>query len=205
MRELFGDGFDGCRPEKGLGMLVPRRQKFPDRLFQVCDAMKGIATHPLARQFTKPALDQIQPTGTGGHKVGCETRVTPEPSAHLGVLVSAVVIQHQVQGHRAGKFLVQAAQKSQELLMPVALKALPYDPTLEHLESREQRGRAMAFIVVRQGAATALLQGQTSQQGQGIEGATACPPAVANLFEGRLARRICRIAGSPPLAVADFT
>lgn len=108
--------------------------------------MKGIATHPLARQFTKPALDQMQPTGTGGHKAGYQTCVTPEPSARLGVLVSAVVIQHQMQGHRAGKFLVQATQKSQELLMPVALKALPYDPTLEHLESREQRGGAMAFM-----------------------------------------------------------
>lgn len=56
-----------------------------------------------------------------------------EPSPDLGVLVSPIIIHDQVQRHRAGKFLVQTAQKPQELLVPVPLKALPDDPAREHL------------------------------------------------------------------------
>jgi hypothetical protein len=37
------------------------------------------------------------------------------------VLVSPIVVHHQMQGHRARQFLVQTAQESQELLVPMPL------------------------------------------------------------------------------------
>jgi hypothetical protein len=122
--EFLLDRFDRSRPHKRSGMFVPRRQEFRDRLLQVPDTVERAPTHALGGQFGKPALNEIEPTGTGRYKVRDEARMLPEPGSHFGMLVRAVVIHHQVQRHGAWKFLIQTAQKLQKLLVPVALEAL---------------------------------------------------------------------------------
>jgi hypothetical protein len=68
-------------------MQIPHGQEFRDRLLQILHAVERIPTHTFGGQLGKPALDQIQPAGTGRHKVGNETRMPPEPSTHMGALV----------------------------------------------------------------------------------------------------------------------
>jgi len=65
--------------------------------------------------------------------MGDEVRIALQPGLHLGMFVGAVVVHHQVQWHRAGKFSIQTAQEAQKLLVPVPLKALANDPSLQHL------------------------------------------------------------------------
>src|ERR1043166_8099270 len=129
-REFLLDGFKGRRPDEGFGMLIPHSQEFGDRLLQILHAVERIPTYPFGGQLGKPALDQIKPTGTGRHKMGDEARMSWEPSSNRRVFVSPVVVDHQVQRDRAGKFLIQTAQELQKLLVPVPFKALTDDPAL---------------------------------------------------------------------------
>ncbi len=106
------------------------------------------------------ALDQIQPTGTGGHKVRDKARVALQPGLDLGLLVRTVVVHHQMQAYLSGELLVEAAQKLQELLVAMPLIALSDHPSLQDLQSGEQRGRSVAFVVMRHGSAASLFHGQ---------------------------------------------
>jgi hypothetical protein len=102
-------------------MLIPYGQEFRDLLLQVLYTLERAPTHPFGCQFREPALDQIKLTGAGRHKVGDEAPMPLEPISHRGGLVRPIVVHHQVQGHRTRKFLVQTAQESQELLVPMPL------------------------------------------------------------------------------------
>src|SRR5436190_16411725 len=98
-------------------------------------------------------------------KRGCRSS-----QAWTRMLMGAVVVHHQMQRHGAGKFLVQAPQKFQPLLVSMPGVALTDDPPLQDLQSRKERGRAVTLVVVRHGPATALLQRQTGLRAvQGLD------------------------------------
>ena len=87
--------------------------------------------------------------------------MTFEPSLHLGMLVRAVVVEHQMQGGRGGELAIEAAQEAQELLVPMALETLTDDAPLEDTERSKQGGGSVALVVVGHGTATALLDRQS--------------------------------------------
>ena len=94
--ELVLNGFDGRRPDEGSGILIPRRQELRDRMLQIFDAAEGAPPHSFGGQFSKPALDQIEPTGTGRHEVRTKAGMPCEPGLHFGMCVRAVVVHDQV-------------------------------------------------------------------------------------------------------------
>ena len=55
---------------------------------------------------------------------------------------------------------LDAVEEADELLMAVALHVLPDDRSIQNVERREQRGRAVAFVVMGHGAGAALLHRQ---------------------------------------------
>src|SRR5207244_5709289 len=77
--ELFLDGFDGRGPHEGFGILIPGREKRLDGRLQVGHAAKDAAADGLVIQVAEPSLDKIHPTGTGGHEVRHEPRMTFQP------------------------------------------------------------------------------------------------------------------------------
>ncbi len=83
--------------------------------------------------------------------------MTLQPGLDLGMLVRAVVVEHQMQRYRAGELIVQAAQEAKELLVPVAFKALTHDASLQDVQGGEEGRGAVAFIVVGHRAAATLL------------------------------------------------
>src|SRR3954451_17963228 len=60
----------------------------------------------------------------------------------------------------AGTAALDGVEEADELLVPVALHAAAEDGAVEDVEGGEQRGGAMALVVVGHGAGAALLQGQ---------------------------------------------
>jgi len=102
-------------------------------------------------------LSQLELVGT---KWGTKRGWRSSQARTLGLLVRSIVIHDQVQGDGARKFLVETPQKAQELLMPMALKALPDDAPLQHFQGGEQGGGAVALIVMPHRTAASLLQGQ---------------------------------------------
>jgi len=75
-------------------MLVRRGQKLHDGLLQFFDVGERSAAHAFAGQFSKPSLDEIEPTGTGRDKVRDKASMSFELGADLGMFVRAVVVQH---------------------------------------------------------------------------------------------------------------
>lgn len=71
-----------------------------------------------------------------------------QPGPDFGVLVGAVVVHDQVQLQILGHLLVDPSQEAEELLMTVAGLALSDHCTGGHIQRREQRGGAVADVVV---------------------------------------------------------
>ena len=91
---------------------------------QFLDAAEDAAAKALLRQLTEPALDEVEPRGTGGREVQLEARVGGQPLANRFMLMGSVVVQDDVQGEVGRKRTVEAPQELQDFLMsmtPVAL------------------------------------------------------------------------------------
>ena len=89
-----------------------------------------------------------------------DARVAGEPAQHLGMLVSSVVVEDDVD-HLAGRHrALDGVEEADEFLVPVALHAWADDGAVEHVEGGEQGRGAVAFVVQGQGARFALFHGQ---------------------------------------------
>ena len=159
-REFGLDRFDGGSPDEGVGVFVPSFKELGNGSLKVRDARKGAAPYGFGSEFAEPAFNQVEPAGAGGDKVRDKAGVALQPCLHVGVLVSAVVVHHQVQGDLAGEFHIQAAQEFQKLLVTVPAIALADDLALQNFQGGEQTGGAIALVVVGHRAQTPFLHGQ---------------------------------------------
>lgn len=89
-----------------------------------------------------------------------ESRVPGQPVLHRRVLMGGVVVGDQVQSLVLGRLAVDFARELQLLNVRVALLALTDDLAVQHVQRGEQRGRAVALIVVRHRLCSPLLQRQ---------------------------------------------
>jgi len=87
-------------------------------------------------------------------------RVVGEPGDHLGMFVGRVVV-HDGMDHFSGRNgVLDLVEESDELSMAVPRAAAPKNRSLQRAQCREQRGGAVADIVVRKGRALAALERQ---------------------------------------------
>ncbi len=86
-----------------------------------------------------------------------EARVFGKPGLHLRMFVGRVVVGDQMEGVVLGRFAIDLPQKTQPLLMTMALHALTDDGAIERIQRCEQGRHAIALVVVSHGlGATAL-------------------------------------------------
>lgn len=76
------------------------------------------------------------------------------------MLVRPVIVENHVDDLADRHLGLDGVQESDELLMPVTLHAAADDPAFEYVESGEQGGGAVAFLVMRHCSGPALLQRQ---------------------------------------------
>ena len=84
----------------GYGFIVPSREEFIDGTLQFIDTAEDTAPNGLLFEFSKPAFDEIEPTGTGRNKVKHEAGPLAHPRAHSRVTMDGIVIEDQVQAGR---------------------------------------------------------------------------------------------------------
>ena len=89
-----------------------------------------------------------------------EAGMALQPGPDVGMFVSAVIVHDQMEWNLSWKLPVQASEKAEELLVAVPFMALSDHTSAENLQSGEQRGSPVAFVVVSHGSATALLDRQ---------------------------------------------
>ena len=69
---------------------------------------------------SKPAFDLIDPGGVGRREVDMEALATGEPGADLGMLVSRVIIDDEVDVEVSWNIGVDVLEEAQKLLMAMA-------------------------------------------------------------------------------------
>ena len=89
-----------------------------------------------------------------------EPRMSLQPACHAGVFVGPIVIHDQMYVEPGPRVGVDLLEEPNELLVPMARHAVADDRAIEHAQGCEQRGGAVALVVVRHGPAAALLQGE---------------------------------------------
>ena len=128
------------------------------RLMAACKSTTDTKTPRFNRRFVslakKPSTALSQDAEVGVKwKVqrGCRR----QPLANLRMLVGRVVVDDGVDRLSGRHLRFDGVEEANELLVPVALHVMTDDGAVEDVESGEQRGRAMAFVVVghRSGAA----------------------------------------------------
>ena len=88
-------------------------------------------------------------------------RVAIEPGAHPFMFVGGVVVEDDVDQLACRNVAFKGIEKTDELLMPVALHVAPEHLPGHHVEGGEQRRRAVALVVMGHGRAAPLLQRQS--------------------------------------------
>lgn len=98
---------DGC-PDERDGLGIPGGNEGGDGSLQLGHAAKGGAADRLLFKFREPALDQVQPAGTGGDEMQHEARMSLEPAAVTRVAMGAVVVEDQMEGFAERELLVES-------------------------------------------------------------------------------------------------
>src|ERR1700686_4782098 len=93
-----------------------------------------------------------------------ESLVLLQPALHPFMLVGRVVIAEQGDFFACGNGSINHAQKPQPFLMAVLLLAQAVDLAVSGVERGEQRGCAVALIVMRHGGAAPLLHRQATSR-----------------------------------------
>ena len=127
---------------------------------QLLDIAKHAAPQTSLREVAEEALDHVEPRTAGRREVHVEARMPRQPAPDLGVLVRRGVIDDEVQVLVGWRDVIDDAQEFQPLLVPVSVIAHADDRAIERVERREQRRRAVPFVVVRHRAAAPPLQRQ---------------------------------------------
>ena len=130
-----------------------------------CDEFLSIPktspTDSFLGDLAKPAFDQVQPRTRGRYEVEMEAQMPPEPGFHPGMLVGPIIVDDQMQVQLRRRLQVDLFEEPDEFLVAVSRHTVPDDFPIEHTQGCEQRGRAMAFVVVGHRTATAFLHRKT--------------------------------------------
>ena len=154
------DVLGGFGPYERLRLGVVEQQVVVDRLFQVIDAGVAAPADASCGDLGEEALDQVHPRRAGRREMQLEARMFLQPGRHLRCFVGRIVVEHDMDVARLEDSSVDAAQERQELPGAVAGHAVANDDAGLHIEGGEQRGRAMALVVVGHRGGAPLLERQ---------------------------------------------
>ncbi len=130
------------------------------RVNQLLDVAERTTANALVRDFPEPTLNQVQPRTGGRREAHMNARVSLQPPLDFRVLVRRVVVDNQMQARFAWRLRVNQSQELDPLLVSVTRHARADQSPFRHCQRRELRGGPVAFVVVCQRPATALLHWQ---------------------------------------------
>src|ERR1700730_14251928 len=119
-----------------------------DRGLKVDHRSEEAAFEPVSGELGKQAFNRIGPGAGSRGVVEGEASMPLQPSRHLGMLVSSVVVEHDVDRFVGRHLALDGIEKADEFLMPVALHTAPDDLAFKDVEGGEQGGGAVALVIV---------------------------------------------------------
>ena len=99
-------------------------------------------------ELGEEAFDSVEPGCRRWGEVEGPAGMPQQPLANLWVLVGRVVVDDGVDSLSGRHLRFDGIEEADELLVPVALHVMADDGAVEDVESGEQRGRAVTFVVV---------------------------------------------------------
>jgi len=108
-------------------MFIPVLDELFDAPAQIGDRREGAAANGTLRDQPEPSLDLVEPGTVGGNVVQLHAPMLGEPSSYSRMLVSTVVIEHQMQIEALWSIGLDVAQKREEFLMAMTRFALSED------------------------------------------------------------------------------
>ena len=88
--------------------------EFFDSSNQFWNTFKDAPANSLACNFAEPSFHKVQPRRTGQREMQVETRMVLEPCFHIRVVVSAIVIQDEMEESQSpGSFTINLTQELQ--------------------------------------------------------------------------------------------
>src|SRR4051795_12723620 len=102
----------------------------------------------LFREGGEPALYEIDPGSAGGREVHVEAGALGQPGADGSSLVSAVVVQDQMDIQRCRDCVIDGVEEFAKLAAAMAPVTFADDCACLHIQSGEQGRRAVAFVIV---------------------------------------------------------
>ena len=142
------DGIGGLGPDEGLGVVVVGLDEGGNVGLEFVDAAMDAALDLLVGEQREPALDLVEPGGAGRREMQVIARVSGEPGFDRRCLVGGVIVEHQMDVEIGRHGLFDRGQEPAEFDRAVALVATADDPAGGDVQGGEQRGRAVALVVM---------------------------------------------------------
>lgn len=158
--QLLKNGIGSGSPAEGLAVGVVVGDELVNAADELLDAGERAAPYGLVGNQREEAFDLIQPGTVGWHEVHVPARAACQPGLDLRMAVRGVVVDDAMNVQLSRHGLVDLAQERQEFLMAMTRLASGQYRAVEHIQGREQRGRAVAFVVVRDAFDVAQAHGQ---------------------------------------------
>ncbi len=126
----------GCPDEGATGSVVVFGEGF-DLSNEITDASEGASPDRALRDDVEPDLDLIEPRRIRRRVVDMKAWSGCKPSSNTGVLVSCVVVDHEMNIQLLRDRRFDVAQELEELLVPMTLLALGQHATRGDVEGGE--------------------------------------------------------------------
>src|SRR6516164_8278116 len=147
-RDCLEDGIGCLGPDEGLGLVIVGLDEGGDIGPELIDAAMDAALDLLIGEQREPAFDLVEPGGAGRREVEVIARVAGEPRFDGWRFVGGIIVEHQMDVEIGWHGLLDLRQEFAEFDRPVVLVAAADDPTGGDVQGGEQRGCAVALVVM---------------------------------------------------------
>ena len=119
-----------------------------DSVLEIGDGFEDAASDLAPRDDREEPFDGVEPRGGGRREMERPSRMTGQPFDDVGMLVGGVIVDDGVDELAGGDRPLHGVEEADEVLMAMLGHAAPDHGSIEDIERREQRRRAIALVIV---------------------------------------------------------
>lgn len=129
-----------------------------DSTGNIAHALKDPSPKAVHCEVTEEALNHVKPRSTCRSEVGMESRIPFEPGFNLFVLMGGVIVADDMDVFSLRNIAADQVEKANPFLVAMLFHAGADDFAAEGIHCGEQRGCAIALVIMGHRLATALLE-----------------------------------------------
>ena len=145
-------------PDERFRIIVVGVDVLRDGTGDIAYALKDPATKAVDCEIAEEAFDHVKPRSTSRSEVDVESRIPLEPGFYLFVLMGGIIVADDMDVFSLGNIAADQVEKANPFLVAVLFHAGADNLTAEGIHSGEQRGCAIALVIMSHRLATTLLQ-----------------------------------------------